>query len=140
MKRDFPEMLEVPVYGTVEVAAYLRVPYQTLRYWTRGSESVPPIIRPAGDDPPRLSFINLLECHVLSAMRAVYRLRVPKVRRALTTVKRLFPSPHPLVDLEFQIDSVDLFVQQLPDEIVNLSKGASLESKTFLRCTSASRT
>jgi uncharacterized protein (DUF433 family) len=133
MKKDFPEILEVPIYGTVEVASYLRVPYQTLRYWTRGSESLAPVIPLASDDPPRLSFINLLECHVLSAMRAIYKLRVPKVRQALATVRRLFPSPHPLVDLEFQTDSVDLFVQQLPDEIVNLSRGGQLGIKEVLK-------
>lgn len=65
--------------------------------------------------------MNLLECHMLSAMRGVYKLRIPRVRKALTTVKSLFPSPHPLVDLEFQTDRVDLFIQQLPDKIINLS-------------------
>ncbi len=132
MTNALQETFEVPIYGTVEAARYLRVPYQTLRYWIRGSESVPPLIRLAGDDPPRLSFMNLLECHMLSAMRAIYKVRIPRVRRALTTVENLFPSPHPLVDLDFHTDRVDLFIQRLPQEIINLSRGGQLGIKEVL--------
>lgn len=130
---ELQQIFEVPIYGTVEAARYLRVPYQTLRYWIRGSDSVPPLITLADKNPPRLSFTNLLECHMLSAMRAIYKLRIPRVRRALTTVKSLFPSPHPLVDLEFQTDQVDLFVQRLPEEIINVSRGGQLGIKEVLK-------
>jgi len=134
MKKEIHEMLEVPIYGTVEAAHYVRVPYQTLRYWIRGSESVPPLIDLASKEPPRLSFSNLLECHIMSAMRALYEIRIPKVRSALATLKRLFPdSLHPLVDVDLQTNRIDLFVEQLPDEIINLSKGGQLGIKQFLK-------
>ena len=70
---------------------------------------------------------------MLSAMRATYNLRLPKVRQALATIDQLFPSPHPLVKLELQTDQVDLFIQHLPNEIVNLSKGGQLGIKEVLR-------
>lgn len=133
MKTDLHEFLEVPIYGTVEVARYLRVPYQTLRYWLLGSRSVPPLVSLARQQPPRLSFMNLLECHMLSAMRALYNLRIPKVRRALTTAKNIFPSQHPLVDLDFETDNVDLFVKRLPHELINLSRGGQLAIEEVLK-------
>src|SRR3989442_15271787 len=102
MKSRFQGNWELPLYGAVEAARYVRVPYEALRYWTLGSESVPPLIELAASRPPRLSFSNLLECHILSAMRGFYRLREPKVRRALKTGHRLFPSlPNPFINPHF---------------------------------------
>jgi len=124
--------LETPIYGTKEVASYVRVPYQTLRYWIRGSESVGPLVKLVSLTPPRFSFYNLLECHMLSAMRGFYSLPIPKVRRALVTLERFLPSPHPLVDRQFLTDKVDLFVQGLPNEIVNLSRGGQLGIREIL--------
>lgn len=110
MKSNLQSIEDIPIYGTVEAAQYVRVPSPTLRYWILGSEFVPPLIEIAAKDPPRLSFANLLECHMLSAMRGFYRLGVPKVRRALKTVHQLFPSlTHPLIDLNLETDKVDLF-------------------------------
>ncbi len=77
------EIYEQPAYGTAEAAVYLRIPYQTLRYWLTGFKTRPPIIHPVETDPVRLSFMNLLECHALAGMRKVYDLKLPKVRRAL---------------------------------------------------------
>jgi len=133
MKSSLQGIEDVPIYGTVEAARYVRVPYETLRYWTLGSESVPPLIELAAARPPRLSFSNLLECHILSATRGFYRLGVPKVRRALKTVHRLFPSLlHPLIDLDFQTGSVDLFIQQIPDVLIDVSKNGQLALKEVL--------
>jgi len=133
MKSESENFLDVPIYGTKEVARYVGVPYQTLRYWIRGKEPIPPLVTLACIEPPRLSFMNLLECHMLSAMRAFYSLRIPRVRKALATAREIFPSSHPLVDLPFLTDNVDLFVERLPDEIVNLSKGGQLGIKELLQ-------
>jgi len=40
MEIDNNDILEVPIYSTRDAAHYLRVPYQTLRYWIRGSDSI----------------------------------------------------------------------------------------------------
>lgn len=116
------DLLETPMYGTSEAAHYLRVPYQTLRYWTKGNRDNEPIVTLALNDPPRLSFMNLLECHMLSALRSSYRVRLPKVRAALTTLSKLLPSPHPLVDSPLETDRVDVFIREFGGELVNLSR------------------
>ncbi len=114
------DIMEIPIYGVSEAAQYLRVPLNTLRYWTRDETSVGPLVRLAGKDPARLSFHNLLECHMISSMRAVYDVRLPKVRKALKALAKYVHHKHPLIDQAFQTDRRDLFIEHLGD-IVNLS-------------------
>ena len=115
------DVMEVPIYGLTEAALYLRVPLDTLRYWVHGGEPVPPLIRLAASEPSRLSFMNLLECYMLSSMRAIYDVRIPKVRKALATWPSTFSTRHPLVEQAFQTDRRDLFIEHLGN-VVNLSK------------------
>ena len=58
---------EIPAYGIIEVADYLRIPRKTVEYWVSGGRS--PLVRVPSTSPPRFSFMNLLESHILSAMR-----------------------------------------------------------------------
>jgi uncharacterized protein (DUF433 family) len=114
-------MMETPIYGVTEAAQYLRVPLNTLRYWVHGGGSVPPLIKLVSTEPLRLSFANLLECYMLSSMRAIYDVRIPKVRKALTTLAKYVQHRHPLVEQAFQTDRRDLFIEHL-GRIVNLSR------------------
>jgi uncharacterized protein (DUF433 family) len=114
-------MMETPIYGLSEAAQYLRVPLNTLRYWVLGGSSVPPLVRLARNEPSRLSFNNLLECHVLSSMRAIYEVKIPNVRKALISLAKYVRHEHPLLEQAFQTDRRDLFIEHL-GRIVNLSK------------------
>ena len=118
-----PDMMEVPIYGLSEAAQYLRVPLNTLRYWTRGSGSVSPLIKLS--EPARLSFANLLECHMLSSMRAIYDVRIPKVRKALVALAEYVQHKHPLIEQAFETDRRDLFIEHLGKK-VNLSKNEQI--------------
>jgi uncharacterized protein (DUF433 family) len=69
-----------------------------------------------------MSFMNLVECHMLSSMRKNYNLRLPKVRKALRTLAEMYPSPHPLIDRELETDSIDVFVREHGNELLNLNK------------------
>ncbi len=115
------QMMETPIYGVSEAAQYLRVPQNTLVYWVKGGGSIPPLIKLSSIDPPRLSFTNLLECYMLSSMRAIYDVRIPKVRKALTNLAKYVQHKHPLIEQAFQTDRRDLFIEHLGG-IVNLSK------------------
>jgi uncharacterized protein (DUF433 family) len=114
-------MMETPIYGIAEAAQYLRVPQNTLVYWVKGGGSVPPLIKLANTEPPRLSFSNLLECYMLSSMRAIYEVRIPRVRKALINLAKYVRHEHPLIEQAFQTDRRDLFIKHL-DQVVNLSK------------------
>src|SRR5271157_4632622 len=132
MRNSFDKIFDTPIYGFVDAAHYLRIPYQTLRYWTKGTRSVEPIVPLASTDPPRLSFMNLMECHMLSSMRTRYNLRLPKVRRALRTLAEMYPSPHPLVDKQLETDCVDVFVREHGNELLNLNRPNQLGFREIL--------
>jgi hypothetical protein len=121
MKAATNGIMETPIYGVAEAAQYLRVPQNTLAYWLKGGGSVPPLIKLASAEPPRLSFSNLLECYMLSSMRAIYDVRIPKVRKALVTLAKYVQHKHPLIEQAFQTDRRDLFIEHLGN-VVNLSK------------------
>lgn len=118
-------MMETPIYGIAEAAHYLRVPENTLGYWVKGSASVPPLVHLVNAEPPRLSFINLLECYMLSSMRAIYDVRIPRVRKALVHLAKHVQHKHPLIEQAFQTDRRDLFIEHV-GQIINLSKDEQL--------------
>ncbi len=115
------ELYEEAAYGVSEAATYLKVPYNTLRYWLTGFRRRPPVVEPVETDPVRLSFMNLLECHVLAGMRKLYDLKLPKVRTAVERVGEKMGKPHPLVTQVFLTDRRDLFIEEM-GKIINVSK------------------
>jgi uncharacterized protein (DUF433 family) len=120
------KLYEGPAYGMAEAAAYLKVPYQTLRYWLTGFNKRPAIIDPVETGPVRLSFMNLLECHVLAGMRKIYDLKIPKVRSALRHISTNGSSNlHPLINQVFLTDRKDLFIEKV-GRIVNVSQHGQL--------------
>lgn len=116
----------------LEAAHYVRLPYQTLRYWTKGRGSVEPIIPLASSVPPRLSFMNLMECYVLGGMRRDYNLRIPKIRTALRNLAKLYSSPHPLVDKQLETDRVNVFIREFGNELLNLNDPEQRSFKEIL--------
>jgi uncharacterized protein (DUF433 family) len=132
MTSHYNQLYEEPAYGLSEAAVYLKVPYNTLRYWLTGFGKQPPIIEPAESCPTRLSFLNLLECQALAGMRKIYNLRLPKVRIGLRKVSEQFPQPHPLVNQVFFTDHKDLFIERM-GQIINMSRRDDQMSLDFYR-------
>lgn len=87
---------DAAAYTLAEAARYLRLPPATLRSWVLGrryptaggSGQFPPLIRLASRRPPLLSFSNLIEAHVLRALRAEHAISIKAVRTALTYAER----------------------------------------------------
>jgi uncharacterized protein (DUF433 family) len=108
-----------PAYTFAEAAHYLRMPQETLRSWVVGrlypvagkQKRSKPLVKI--DDPNRqyLSFINLVEAHVLAAIRRHHGVKLPKVRTALDYLRNRFDLERPLIDEAFQTDGLDLFVE-----------------------------
>jgi uncharacterized protein (DUF433 family) len=113
---------DVPSYDMVEAARYLRMPKSTLRSWFTGQERFQPVLRAASTGPTTLSFFNLVESHVLNAIRREHDVPLQRVRLALETAQALLPeSRHPLIDQRFETDGVDLFIRKY-GELINLSR------------------
>ncbi len=130
----------VPAYTVAEAAHYLRMPEETLRSWVT-ARSYPvaagqlkrsrPLIH--FDDPKKqyLSFINLVEAHVLAAIRRRHGVKLPNVRTALAYVERQFEIERPLIDQAFQTDGLDLFVERY-GELINASREGQRATKEII--------
>jgi uncharacterized protein (DUF433 family) len=113
--------LELPMYGLAEGSLYLRVPMSTLDYWVFGRGKTPGLIAAASRRPRSLSFMNLLECHMLAAMRKIYNLRIPKIRRALTRLAGMNGYRHPLIEKPLFTDQRDILIREM-DSVLNISR------------------
>src|SRR5437660_12589338 len=91
-----------------------------------------PVIQPAAKCPVALSFINLIEAHVLAAIGRKHRVDMPAVRRAIEYLKKEFGSPHPLADHKFETNGVDLFVERF-GQLMSVSQGGQLAVRKLLR-------
>lgn len=119
---------EAPSYGIVEAAHYLNIPKATLRSWVlgrcyqtnQGAQYFQPLITVADRDRKLLSFINLVEAHVLAAIRRDHNIELPKIRSALDYTQRKLGAKRPLAEQQFETDGIDLFVEKL-GELINVS-------------------
>jgi uncharacterized protein (DUF433 family) len=129
-------LFEQPTYTIREAAGFLYLPAATLRSWVAGrdypTEAGPkrfrPIVRVRNGSPILLSFVNLVEAHVLSAIRREHGVSLSKVRRALSWLERHVPSPHPLADHELQTDKLDLFIEHYGG-LINVSRHGQVEMR-----------
>lgn len=130
---------EAPSYGIAEAAHYLNIPKATLRSWllgrnytTRnGAQNFYPLIDIADKKHNLLSFINLVEAHVLAAIRRKHNVELPNIRSALDYTKSQLNVVRPLAEQQFETDGVSLFVEKL-GELVNVSANGQKAMKDIL--------
>jgi len=93
-------LVDRPTYTPNVAARHLRLPVSTVRWWALGNGTHLPVIRIAAPHEQLLSFRNLVEVHVLSAIMCHDRDHVPLaiVRAALALLQERFESAHPLCD------------------------------------------
>lgn len=134
------DVREIPAYGITEAAHYLRVPTSTIRWWVTGRsyhvetghQASKPIIDRPDSASNLLSFINLVEIHVLDAIRRQHRIPLEKVRVALQYLRKEYDSKHPLAEGEFETDGLNLFVQRY-GQLINISQAGQLAMKELLQ-------
>jgi len=117
-KLDIEQLRRTPAYSFSEAAHYLSMPTATLRAWCVGQKQGQKrefvrLIDLDGSPKDGLSFLNLVEAHVLAAIRRIHNVSLLKVRDALNYVKRDLKIERPLLSPKFQTDGVDLFVEEL---------------------------
>ena len=130
---------DIPNYTAIEAAHYLRVPPSTVRAWVfgyryqtrEGSKLFKPVVKLTHSKKRLLSFTNLVELHVLSAIRCFHRVSLDKVRRAIVFIEKETCLEHPLARKELYTDGLDLFTKKF-GEIVNVSKHGQLEMREII--------
>jgi uncharacterized protein (DUF433 family) len=133
------DLRELPTYGIAEAAHYLQIPDTTLRSWVVGRSSLTekgtrffePLIEPPDPNRSLISFMNVVEIHVLDAIRRQHQIRLTNIRQALRYLRKHFPSPHPLADQKFETDGLDLFIQ-VYGQLINISQLGQLAMRSIL--------
>ena len=130
---------DIPTYTIGDADRYLRIPPGTIRSWTlgrkastaKGKKHIQPLIQIPEGKPRLLSFTNLVEVHVLRALRQHHKIQLDKVRTALNYTTERLGVPHPLARDCFQTDGTNLFVHCYGD-LINASQDGQLALKEAL--------
>ncbi len=127
------EPREIPSYRIGEVAHYLRMPKATVRAWALGQGGFRPVLAlEPQSGPPLLSFVNLVEVHVLDALRREHDIPLRKARSVLRILARLFPGvAHPLADKDLMTESREVFVEHLGN-LVSASQEGQMAIREIL--------
>jgi len=132
---DLKDPREVPAYTVGEAAHYLGISKSTLRSWFAGQrytyqgerKMFERVIKPADPHPPLgLSFSNLVEAYVLTAIRRKHEIGLPTIRKGLAWLVDKLGAKRPLLEERFATKGAQLFVERL-GQIINLSKDGQLE-------------
>ena len=119
------DIFDVPTYTCRQAAQYIGVSYPMLLRWTNEAGLI------ATPAPGGLSFNNLAEAHVLSAMRKDHKIPLQRIRRGLEELAAMRQSDHPLLDQSFETDGLDLCIRE-EDDIINLSRKGQREFREFV--------
>lgn len=138
-RADVDRLRRTPAYPFLEAAHYLNMPASTLRSWCLGQDyslhgekrRFLPLIELDGRRAEGLSFLNLVEAHVLAAIRRKHEIPLPKVRDALAFLRSTLNCARPLLEKTFQTNGVDLFVDEL-SQLINVTKEGQLEIRDML--------
>lgn len=127
----------LPAYEVSEAARYLGLPYYTLYSWVRPVEFVTKdpyctkslIQRPRNST--KLSFMNLVEGHIIKAINQHHRVPVPEILSAVEYAKNELGIEDLLVNKELKVGVKQLFVQKF-DQLVSLGRGGQLAMQKVL--------
>lgn len=128
-----------PAYRLTEAAHYVRLPRTTLASWVRGREydaasgraHFQPLIRPADPRRPYLSFNNLVEAHVLRALRTEHGVSIQAVRDALAVAEQEFDVRRLLLHDDLRTGAGELFLRRY-GELVELSPSGQIAMRRVL--------
>jgi len=124
---------DVPAYPVGEAAHYLRVAPATLRSWVvgrpyptrKGLGHFKHLIRPADADGRVLSFNNLIEAHVLRALRTTHGLELKAVRSAIDYAQQQLGIQRLLLNKQLLSDGKSVLLEKY-GELLNLSNSGQI--------------
>jgi uncharacterized protein (DUF433 family) len=114
-----------PAYTFTEAARYLSIPAPTVTAWFRGihakHQTFKPVLRLEEPRDRRLYFSNLVEAHVLRALRTRHGIPMPAVRKALEYVRRELGIERLLIDPRLRAAPGKMFLKRYA-ELVELTR------------------
>jgi uncharacterized protein (DUF433 family) len=130
---------ETPRYSLSQAAQYLSLSPTTLRSWvagrhypvTSGLRYSPPLIGRPDPDDPRLSFSNLVEAHVLRALRTRHQVPMSAVRTALDYAETELRIQRLLLSDELRTTAGTVFLNHL-GQLVDLGRSGQLAMRRLL--------
>lgn len=130
---------ELPLYSIYEAAHHLKIPPSTLRSWVegrtyevKGGEAYfEPLISLADPENSLLSFQNLVEVYVLSALRIKHDVKMSAIRTAIQYAEEQLDIDRLLLKDELTTSAGDLFWDVFGD-LVNLSEAGQLTFREVL--------
>ena len=122
------EIKLLPAYSIAAAARFVDSSTSTLRAWFRGrsykvggkSRHTSPILPTSTQGNP-ISFIDLIEAHVLTLVRREYGIPMKNVKAAAETLQKLKGSLRFLAHEDFYADQKHLFLK-IDDQLVSLSE------------------
>jgi len=94
-------VLEMANYSPMEAVRYFHIPSSTLAYWTEEPNRL--VFLPS-DEPPLLSFKNLVELYVLEGLRKIHGVHTSRIRSAVNFLLKTEKSRHPLADYDIRTE------------------------------------
>lgn len=133
---DLRQLMQAPRYTTADAARYLKIPIATLRSWVAGrsyqasagtKQSQPLILRPAKGSG-LLSYSNLVEAHVLRALRTVHAVSMRDVRNAISFAETELGIERLLLSQDLRTTAGSMFLEQY-SKLVQLDHEGQLAIK-----------
>ena len=114
------DLREAPMYSLPEAARHLGLAPATLRSWVYGRSYraggvrrvSPGVIRRPDPADDRLSFTNLVEAHVLRALRVEHEVPMPLVRKALGYAEEELGIPRILISDQLRAAPGEMFLKE----------------------------
>ena len=111
-----------PLYAPADISRYAHVNRETLRTWT-GARGKTLLTRADHRSIAPFSFINLIEAHVLVALRKMHGVPMQRIRRAVHWLSNRFGTAHALAEINLETDGYDLFVDYFGLTVSASSRG-----------------
>ena len=130
---------DLPAYPLAEAARYVRIAAATLRSWVVGrpypkaggvAHFRPLLILPDRNKPV-LAFNNLVEAHILRALRTEHGVSIQAVRKALDYAERELGIRRLLLRRELRTNGGELLLDRY-GELINLTRSGQLAMKKLL--------
>lgn len=133
MRAEAKDFRDQPAYGAAEAARYLRLPAATVRTWLVGRDypkagaqaTFLPLIKPACEQPLRLSFFNLIEAHVLRALRTEHGVALAELRNAIAFAQKKLHVSRLLLSAELRTHAGQVLLDRCV-ELINLGAASQL--------------